>query len=396
VERGEGAIEPQPAPHNAGVSQRNVGVIGVGQMGLAMAGRLAERGHAVHVRDVCAEREAMAEQGGATSCPTAAALARRCEVVIVAVVDAAQTEEVLFGADGVTAGAAPGACVILCPTIAPESVEAFTTGLAASGLDWIEAPMSGGPARARAGTMSLMVACRDAAFERHAAVLGAIAEPVFHIGERAGDGARTKLVNNLLAAVNLAGAAEAIAVRLDGLGVDWIEAPMSGGPARARAGTMSLMVACRNAVFERHAAFLAELADPVFRLGERAGDGARTKLVNNLLAAINLVGAAEALALAERVGLDPARTLAVIERSSGQSWIGTDRLARALADDPAPRAHTTLLAKDSRLALAMAAAARGDPRLGALAAATFTEAVAAGHGDRDDSCLFELMRARRL
>jgi len=288
----------------------SAGVVGIGNMGLAMAERLRDRGHAVAVRDVRADREALARSAGARVCATPAALAEVSAVVIVSVVDAAQAEAVLFGSDGVASAAVPGSCVVLCPTIAPESVESFAT-------------------------------------------------------------------------------------RLDALGIDWIEAPMSGGPARARAGTMSLMVACRDAVFDRHAALLATLADPVFRLGERAGDGARTKLVNNLLASINLVGAAEALALAERVGLDPARTLAVIERSSGQSWIGSDRLARALAGDAAPRAHTALLAKDSRLAIAMAAAAGADARLGALAAATFAEAVAAGRGDLDDSCLFELMRERR-
>ena len=185
---------------------------------------------------------------------------------------------------------------------------------------------------------------------------------------------------------------EHFAARLDALAIDWIEAPMSGGPARARAGTMSLMVAGRAAVVARHAPLLATLADPVFRLGERAGDGARTKLVNNLLAAINLAGAAEALALAERVGLDPAQTLAVIERSSGQSWIGSDRMARALAGDAAPRAHTTLLAKDSGLAMAMAAAAGVDAKLGAAAAAVFADAVARGRGALDDACLLELMR----
>ena len=288
----------------------STGVIGVGNMGLAMALRLRERGRQVLVRDVRRDREAMAERDGALACATPAQLARQCSVVIVAVVDAAQVDAVLFAGDGVAAAAAPGTCVVLCPTIAPESVESFAT-------------------------------------------------------------------------------------RLDALGIDWIEAPMSGGPARARAGTMSLMVACRDALFERHAALLATLAEPVFRLGERAGDGARTKLVNNLLAAVNLAGAAEALALAERVGLDPARTLAVIERSSGQSWIGGDRMARALAGDTTPLAHTRLLAKDSGLAVAMAAAAGVDPKLGALAAATFASAVAEGHGERDDSCLLELLRARK-
>jgi len=292
------------------VKSGSTGVIGVGNMGLAMAGRLREHGRPVLVRDIRADREAMAEREGARACATPALLARQCDAVIVAVVDAAQTEEVLFGDDGVVAAAAPGACIVLCPTIAPESVESF-------------------------------------------------------------------------------------AARLEALGLDWIEAPMSGGPARARAGTMSLMVACNDAVFERHASLLASLADPVFRLGDRAGDGARTKLVNNLLAAINLVGAAEAIALAERVGLDPARTLAVIERSSGQSWIGTDRMTRALSGDTAPLAHTTLLAKDSRLAVAMAAAAGLDPDLGARAAAAFASAVAQGRGEHDDSCLLDLLRAHK-
>ena len=289
----------------------STGVIGVGNMGLAMAGRLREHGRPVFVRDIRADREAMAEHDGARACATPALVARQCEVIVVAVVDAAQTDAVLFGSDGIAAGAASGTCIVLCPTIAPESVESF-------------------------------------------------------------------------------------AARLDALSIDWIDAPMSGGPARARAGTMSLMVACRDEVFARHASLLASLADPVFRLGERAGDGARTKLVNNLLAAINLVGAAEVLALAERVGLDPARTLAVVERSSGQSWIGGDRMTRALAGDTAPLAHTTLLAKDSRLAVAMAAAAGVDPKLGALAAAAFASAVAQGHGELDDSCLLDLLRAGKL
>jgi len=273
-----------------------------------MALRLLELGNEVRVRDVEPAREALAVGAGGHAAATPVELAVRCDAVIVAVVDAAQTEAVLFGSDGVAA-AASGACLVLCPTIAPDSVASFTT-------------------------------------------------------------------------------------RLDALGRDWIEAPMSGGPARARAGSMSLLVACRDDVFERHAALLAALADPVFRLGQRAGDGARAKLVNNLLAAINLAGAAEALALAERVGLDPARMLDVIERSSGQSWIGSDRMRRAVAGDLAPRAHTTLLAKDSALALAMAAGTGVVPQLGSVAAATFAAAIDAGHGADDDASLLAFLRDR--
>jgi len=276
-------------------------------MGLAMALRLHERGFAVQVRDIDPERDALAGRAGLRSQPTPAALAAACPCVIVAVVDVAQTEAVLFGADGVAAAAAPGLCVMLCPTIAPSDTERF-------------------------------------------------------------------------------------AQRLGDRGIDCIDMPMSGGPARARDGSMSLMVACADDVFERHRTLIEALSNRVFRLGARLGDGARVKLVNNLLAGINLAGAAEALALAERVGLDAARTLDVIEQSSGQSWIASDRLRRAIAGDLAPRAHTTLLNKDTHLALRMAAGAGVEVPIGAQAAALFARACDSGWAGFDDASLFELLR----
>ncbi len=285
----------------------NIGIVGIGNMGFAMASRLLEQGWTVAVRDVDAGREAAARVLGATLCATAAEVAARSDCVIVCVVDALQVEAVLFDPQcgAVAQGTQP--CIVLCPTIAPYDVEAFAARLAESGL-----------------------AC--------------------------------------------------------------IEAPMSGGPVRARAGQMSLMVACDDVLFERHAALLHTLADPVFRIGRRLGDGARTKLVNNLLAAVNLAGAAEALALAERVGLDAARTLDVIERSSGQSWIGSERMRRALAGDLAPRAHTSLLNKDAGLALGMAKAAGFDTPVGQSAAALFARACDGGLAAQDDASLLALLR----
>jgi len=223
------------------------------------------------------------------------------------VVDAAQAEAVLFGADGAAAALLPGAAVMLCPTIAPHDTEALCERLLAQGLDAIDAPMSGGPQRAREGTMSLMVACADSAFEAQRPLIEA-------------------------------------------------------------------------------------LSNAVFRLGPRVGDGARVKLVNNLLAGINLAGAAEALALAERAGLDASLMLDVIERSSGQSWIGSDRMRRALAGDLAPRAHTTLLNKDTHLALDMARRLGTDTPVGAQAAALFARACDGGFASFDDASLLELLR----
>ena len=166
---------------------------------------------------------------------------------------------------------------------------------------------------------------------------------------------------------------------------------MSGGPARARDGTMSLMVACSDAAFAAARPLVEALTARVFRVGSRPGDGARTKLVNNLLAGINLVGAAEAIAMATRLGLDPSRTLEVIEQSSGQSWIGSDRMRRAIAGDWAPRAHVTLLQKDTRLAVEAARAAGFDGPLGAAARDVFQRAADAGLGGLDDAALLRLL-----
>ena len=187
---------------------------------------------------------------------------------------------------------------------------------------------------------------------------------------------------------------EAVAARLAEQGVATLDAPMSGGPQRAELGTMSLMVAGADAVFERHQAVLNLLAQPVFRISQRVGDGARTKLVNNLLAGINLVGAAEALALAECLGLDAERTLQVMAASSAQSWIASDRMPRALGGDFAPRAHMTLLEKDTALAVQAAESAGFTGPLGPLAAQVFAKASAAGLAEWDDAAVLTYLRGR--
>ena len=170
---------------------------------------------------------------------------------------------------------------------------------------------------------------------------------------------------------------------------------MSGGPARAADGTMSLLVACPPDVFAQQAGLLNALSSKLFNISDKPGDAARTKLVNNLLAGINLVGAAEALALAAKLGLDVAKTLGVIEQSSGQSWIGSDRMRRAIVGDYAPRAHVTLLEKDTRLALACAQAAGFDGPLGAAASSVFAQAHAAGLAAEDDAAIFKVLSGPR-
>lgn len=286
---------------------KTVGLIGAGNMGFAMMQRLLDQGWAVAVCDIdpAVQRRALAE--GATLADSPASLAVRCESLMVAVVDAAQAEQVLFGDQGAAEQLSKGSTVLLCPTLGPDQVEA-------------------------------------------------------------------------------------IAARLAALGLHCIDSPMSGGPARARAGEMSLMLAAPVAVLAQHEALLGVLSSKRFVISERPGDAARTKLVNNLLAAINLAGAAEVLALAERLGLDGGQTLDVIEQSSGQSWIGSDRMRRALAGDLVPRAHTSLLRKDSALALRAAQLQGFDASLGAQAAALFERACQEGLAGLDDGCLLGLLR----
>ena len=137
---------------------------------------------------------------------------------------------------------------------------------------------------------------------------------------------------------------------------------------------------------------LQHLASRLFHIGDRPGDGARTKLVNNLLAGINLVGAAEVMALAQRMGLDLNRTLDVIGQSSGQSWIGMDRMRRAIAGDLAPRAHMTLLAKDTGLAQRAAQSVAFEGPLGPRAAQVFAAALDAGLADLDDAALLQFLQ----
>lgn len=284
-----------------------VSIIGVGNMGGAMAARLGSLGWAPWVHDIDAGKVTVLMPYGALVPADIAQAASKSIATIVCVVDAAQTHDVLFGPQGIANILPAGHIVVLCPTMAPDDVER-------------------------------------------------------------------------------------IARELQALGVDMVDAPMSGGPARAREGSMSLMVACADGIFARCQPLLKALSSKVFHISQRLGDGARTKLVNNLLAGINLVGAAEAMALAERMGLDLKTTLDVIEQSSGQSWIGSDRMHRAIGGDLAPRAHMTLLAKDTRLAIEAAQAAGFAGPLGATASQLFAKAVQAGLADQDDGALLGFLR----
>jgi putative dehydrogenase len=165
------------------MNARIVTVIGVGNMGGAMAANLLGQGWDVRVCDIDAAKAAALVQQGATAVVHPAAAFADSLAFIVCVVDAAQTEDVLFGEHGLARMLRPGHTVMLCPTIAPQDVESFAARLAERGVHTLDAPMSGGPVRARDGSMSLMLACTQAVYEQQAGLLQALSAKVFHISE---------------------------------------------------------------------------------------------------------------------------------------------------------------------------------------------------------------------
>lgn len=190
----------------------NVGVIGLGTMGLGAALNLLRKGHVVtgcETRE--AARAAFAAAGGAVVA-SADALPTDLEAVVVFVINATQTEEVLFGPQGCLARLGKGAVVLCCATIAPEAARALGARIADAGFLMLDSPVSGGKAGAHAGTMTVMAAGSEAAFAKAQPVLDAIAGKVWRLGAAPGIGSTVKMVNQLLAGVHIATAAEAMAL----------------------------------------------------------------------------------------------------------------------------------------------------------------------------------------
>ncbi|KNZ30703.1 MAG: 3-hydroxyisobutyrate dehydrogenase [Methylibium sp. NZG] len=196
---------------------QRVGLVGLGAMGRGMAGSLRRAGVDLHVFDVRSEAaEAFAKEGG-TACATLADLGARCDVVVSVVVNAAQTEAVLFGsADqaGCAATMKPGSVFVMCSTVDPNWSIALEARLAALGILYADAPISGGAARAASGEMTMMTAGTPAAYAKCEPLLNAMAAKVYKLGDRAGAGSKVKVINQLLAGVHIAAAAEAMALGL--------------------------------------------------------------------------------------------------------------------------------------------------------------------------------------
>ena len=191
-----------------------VGVIGLGAMGSGMARSLRRHGCHVHVFDVRAEvAQAFADEGG-VACASLAELAAQCNIIVSVVVNSAQTESVLFGEGGCAAAMKRGSVFVMCSTVDPNWSIALERRLAALGILYLDAPISGGAVKAASGEMTMMTSGAPEAYAAVGSLLDAMAAKVYRLGDQAGAGSKVKIINQLLAGVHIAVAAEAMALGL--------------------------------------------------------------------------------------------------------------------------------------------------------------------------------------
>ena len=287
------------------IKDKNVGLVGLGAMGSGMAQSLRWAGYTVHVFDVRpGVAQAFAKDGG-VACDTLAQLAALCPVVVSVVVNAAQTESVLFGDQGCAAAMAPGSVFVMCSTV----------------------------------------------------------DPLWSV---------------------------ALESRLDELGILYLDAPISGGAAKAAAGEMTIMSAGKPAAYALCEPMLNAMAGKVYKLGDQAGAGSKVKIINQLLAGVHIAAAAEAMALGLREGVDPAALYEVITHSAGNSWMFENRMAHVLAADYTPLSAVDIFVKDLGLVLDLARASKFPLPLSSTAHQMFMQASTAGFAKEDDSAVIKI------
>ncbi len=290
-------------------SKLTVGVIGLGAMGMGMAQSLRRAGHVVNVFDVRAEvAQKFAAEGG-VACASLEAVAAASDILVSVVVNAAQTESVLFGDGSAQSGCAnhlkPGSVFVMCSTV----------------------------------------------------------EPAFSVG---------------------------LEKKLNDKGLLYIDAPISGGAAKAASGQMTMMTAGTPDAYAKSEPFLNAMAAKVYKLGDSAGAGSKVKIINQLLAGVHIAAAAEAMALGLREGVDPDALYEVITHSAGNSWMFENRMAHVLAADYTPLSAVDIFVKDLGLVLDMARASKFPLPLSSTAHQMFMQASTAGFAKEDDSAVIKI------
>ncbi|MGF9566269.1 L-threonate dehydrogenase [Neorhizobium sp. JUb45] len=187
-----------------------VAVIGLGSMGLGMARSALKAGQQVRGFDVNPDMLERLSADGGIAAKNPADATNGADVAVVVVVNAAQTELVLFGDHGIVSAMRPGAVIISCATISPGEAKSFAARTEAAGLLYLDGPISGGSKKANSGDLTFMASGSPEAFEAARPALDAMAATVYELGDQPGIGSSFKIVNQLLAGVHIAAACEAI------------------------------------------------------------------------------------------------------------------------------------------------------------------------------------------
>ena len=184
-------------------------VIGLGSMGFGMAKSLLRSGHLTHGFDVTQSKiDRFIAEGGTPG--RLFDVAPKLQAVVCVVLNAAQTENVLFGKDGVVPQLSSGAVILSCATVSPDFAQEMEARCAALNIHYLDAPISGGAVKAARGQLSIMASGSSTAFAKSRPILDSLSKTVFELGDSAGAGSAMKATNQLLAGVHIAAMAEAI------------------------------------------------------------------------------------------------------------------------------------------------------------------------------------------
>jgi L-threonate 2-dehydrogenase len=186
----------------------------------------------------------------------------------------------------------------------------------------------------------------------------------------------------------------AIGDRLGVLGIDLLDAPVSGGVVGAENATLTIMAGGPQATFDRARPILDMLGDKLRHVGLKVGDGAAMKTVNQLLCGVHIAAAAECLALAERLGLDGKAVIDILSQSAAGSWMLANRGPHMVMDDPPVTSAVDIFVKDMGIVLAAGEQAKLGLPLSALTRQLFLQASGMGLGRADDSQVIAVYRGK--
>lgn len=277
------------------------GVIGLGSMGFGIAKSVLRAGHQTYGIDVVpAQQKRFVEAGGSDG--NLPDIANALDGVVLVVLNAAQTEKVLFGEAGIARLMKPGAVILACATVQPD--------------------------------FAIEMERRCAEYDLH-----------------------------------------------------YLDAPISGGSARAAEGRLSIMASGTKAAFDAAEPLLTATAETVFRLGDAAGAGSAMKAVNQMLAGSHIALMAEAMTFGMTQGIEPTRFLDVISKCAGTSWMLENRAPHIIDGDYTPRSSVDIWPKDLGIVLDIAKSAKFSAPITAAALQQFLAASGSGLGAEDDAAV---------